>query len=75
MTKKEIEGGIIMRQLEQAIKARGIKKKWFCEQIGINFSTFWRWINKGIKPREIHLDKIAKVLNVNKREFFNEFYK
>ena len=75
MIKKAIGGRIIMKQLEQAIKSRGIKKKWFCEQVGVNFSTFWRWVHKGIRPREIHLDKMASILNVNKRKFFNEFYK
>ena len=72
---KVIERMIIMKQLEQAISSRGIKKTWLCEQLGVNYSTLWRWINEGVKPREQHLDKIASIFNVNKRQFFNEFYK
>jgi putative transcriptional regulator len=46
--------------------------KWLAEQLGKDPSTVSKWCSNGIQPSLETLDRIAKVLGVDRRELLNK---
>ena len=65
----------MMKKVIDIMRSRGIKFAWLCDKLGINYSTFWRWCNTKVRPREIHLDKMAGIFDIKKQSLFKEYYK
>ena len=66
---------VIVEKILKILKDKGIKYGWLADKLGITYSTFWRWCNDGVKPREIYLDKMAKIFDVDKKITFSKYYK
>ncbi len=49
--------------------------KWLAEQLGKDPATISKWCTNSIQPSIETLDKIAKVLNVDRRELLNKSMK
>lgn len=47
-------------------------EKWLAEQIGKNPSTVSKWCSNAVRPSLETLDKIAKLLEVDRRELLNQ---
>jgi repressor LexA len=50
--------------LKELLKAKGIKQKWFADQIGVSEVTVSAWCSEKSQPRKDNLQKISKILNV-----------
>ena len=64
-----------MKKVIAIMRRRGIKYTWLCNKLKINYSTFWRWCNSNVRPREMQLDKMASIFDMDKRLLFKEYYK
>lgn len=49
--------------------------KWLAEQLGKDPATVSKWCTNSIQPSIETLDRIAKVLNVDRRELLNKSIK
>lgn len=57
--------------LKELIKSRGIKQKWLADQVGVTRLTISNWVNGKYIPKQEHVEKLAKVLNVDEQTIIN----
>lgn len=51
-----------MKELEEAIRKSGLKKKWIAEQLGITYNSLRRKLKGEILFSKLELEKIRNIL-------------
>ena len=54
-----------MDYIEQVRKEEGISVTELCEKIGVQRTTYYKWINKERKPKIDKIVNMCKVLNID----------
>ena len=57
-----------MNNLKKIFKKKGITQKWLSEQLNVTTVTINNWCQNKIQPSLETFEKIAKILNINKKE-------
>jgi len=50
--------------LKKIFKNKGIKQKWIAEKLGVSEVTVSNWVNRKAVPKDIHLKKLAELLDI-----------
>lgn len=54
-----------MDYIEQIRKEKGLSVTELCEEIGVQRTTYYKWINKERKPKLQRIVDMCKVLNID----------
>ena len=57
-----------MNNLKKILNKKGITQKWLSEQLEVTTVTINNWCQNKIQPSLETLEKISKILNINKKE-------
>ncbi len=60
-----------MKHLKEIITKKGIKQKWLAQQIGVSEVTISNWVKGIYQPTDENIEKIAKVLNIEKEKLYD----
>ena len=54
-----------MDYIEQIRREKGVSVQELCEKIGVQRTTYYKWINKERKPKIDKIVNMCKVLNID----------
>ncbi len=57
--------------LKEILREKGLKQLYVAERTGVSVVTFSNWVTGKAHPNKKHLDKLAEVLNVPKKELMD----
>lgn len=61
-----------LNRIKTVLAEQDKTSKWLAEQVGKSTCTVSKWCSNSVQPDLNALDKIARVLNVNVKNLFND---